>query len=1052
MKPPRIRSLKKHVAFTILLIVVSCIYCSAKQVADTTFEPTDPDTYDMTAWNGVKPGIHSGFGSIDIAYSRSIPPKGQIAESINLRGWKGERVARKLLVWSTGKGEPISIKISGFKNDQDEIGRENTSISVIKYVLTDEFSKGCGPRSKDTIPSHIRPDLLSNTSDFEISPQENRPVWIVVNIPRNAASGIYKGSISIKSLQGIIKHPVTLEVQNKVLPPPSEWSFHLDLWQNPFAVARYYSVKLWSQKHLDLLRPLLKKLANAGQKCITTTIVDRPWDGGTFDPFGTMINWVRKKDGTWKYDYTVFDQYVTLAMECGIKEQINCYSMVPITNKFSWYDEKTSKTIVMEAIPGTEEYENLWRGFLINFRAHLKEKGWLDITTLALDERESEEMKNMFSFLKKTAPEFKISMAGFYYKNITSSIYDFSSNWGAISAISREVIKSRKKSGLKTTYYVACGIPKPNNFTFSPPSQSCYEGWFAAAEGFDGFLRWAYNSWPENPVIDSRYNKWPSGDTYLIYPGALSSVRFERLREGIQDYEKIKILREELTGNSSQKAAFALKRLNGFLYSIDNNTLNIRTAAEVINEGKQLIYEIVNTVYNHKANIKVEHLVDSGLPLLGNRFFTFNTVVRVRQIEVSRDVAYGPDESGIHSPKEARAFREAVEKGWPGARITWAFSWLALKDQRPNYRDLRELVVYYHEHYGDEITFIPGAYFANMYNTREQVNRDLHEGLQMVSDMVGGGYRPKSVIAGFLSAENQRYLAEQEGIHVCQGNIWSQYAVDNGDGEGSISYPYYPSLEHFCKPAQGKKDFIDCVNLDGWTVDFLNARFAGPRIMNQIKCGSRQGVGPIETVIRQGTEQGTKEMLATTAAHFDEGFKLNGFAWVTCTWELGLVEGRKIYGYNGRNGLDGLVIWLSEMRRRWPEAKCITLGEFGLIWRKQFKNNDNINYRFVQRGSGICGSDSDMEIRWFMNKDFRLALLRNWKENTPEKLIDFTRYDLHASEPDDPKKGQFIRNWSLMNRLNQKGIRPQDKPIDIGELNTEEQKIIKRRYPKLIKN
>jgi len=441
-----------------------------------------------------------------------------------------------------------------------------------------------------------------------------------------------------------------------------------------------------------------------------------------------------------------------------------------------------------------------------------------------------------------------------------------------------------------------------------------------------------------------------------------------------------------------------------------------------------------------------------GLHLLGNRFFTFNTVVRVNQIETSRDVTHGEDESSIHSPKEARTFREAVEKGWPGARITWAFSWLALKDERPNYRDLKKLVVSYHKKYGDEITFIPGGYFANMYNTREQVNRDLHDGLQMVSDMVGGGYRPQSVVAGFLSAENLRYLAEEEGIHVCQGNIWSQYAVDSGDGEGSISYPYYPSREHFCKPAHGKEDLIDCVNLDGWTIDFLNATYPGGRTINGEYCGSRQGVGPIETVIRLGTERGTKEMLSTTAAHFDKGFELNDFAWVTCIWELCLVEGRKIYGYKGRNGLDGMVIWLSEMRRRWPEAKCITQGEFGMLWRKQFKNNDNLNYRFVQRGSGICGSDPDMEIRWFMNKDFRLALLRDWKANMPEKLIDFTRYDLKAQEPADPKPGQHIRNWSLLNRLNQKGVRPQDKPISIGQLNADEQAIIKRRYPELIKD
>ncbi len=442
---------------------------------------------------------------------------------------------------------------------------------------------------------------------------------------------------------------------------------------------------------------------------------------------------------------------------------------------------------------------------------------------------------------------------------------------------------------------------------------------------------------------------------------------------------------------------------------------------------------------------------DSDLQLLGNRFFTFSTVVRVNQIEISRDEVNGEDESSIHSPVEARVFRETVEKGWPGVKITWSFSWLALQDKRPNYVDLRKLIVSYHEEYGDEITFLPGGYFANMYNTREQVNRDLHDGLQMVSDMVGGGYRPQSVIAGFLSAENLRYLAEEENIHVCQGNIWSQYAIDNGDGEGSISYPYYPSLEHFCKPAQGKADFIDCVNLDGWTMDFLSARFPGGRSIDGQWCGSRQGVGPIETVIRLGTEEGTKEMLAITASHFDKGFELNNFAWVTCIWELGLVEARKIYGYNGRNGMEGMVIWFSEMRKRWPDAKCITLGEFGMLWREQYKNNDDLNYRFVQRGTGVCGSEPELEMRWFMNKDFRLALLRDWEANTPAKLVDFTRYDIKAQEPKDPEPGQHSRNWSLMNRLNQKGIRPQDKPILIDQLNEEEKNLIKRWYPEIIK-
>ncbi len=436
--------------------------------------------------------------------------------------------------------------------------------------------------------------------------------------------------------------------------------------------------------------------------------------------------------------------------------------------------------------------------------------------------------------------------------------------------------------------------------------------------------------------------------------------------------------------------------------------------------------------------------------LLGNRYFTLATVVRVNQIETSREGAHGADESAIHTPVEARLFRETVEQAWPGARITWAFSWQALKDQRPNYAEIKKLVVAYHHQYGDEITFIPGGYFANMYNSREQVNLDLHEGLKMVSEMVGNGYRPQAVIAGFLSAENLRYLAEEEGIHVCQGNIWSQYAIDNGDGEGSICYPYYPSLEHFCKPARGEDDFIDCVNLDGWTIDFMSAMYPGGRRIDGEWCGSRQGVGPIETVIRLGTERGTREMLAVTAAHFDQGFELNNFGWITCTWELGLVEGRKIWDYKGRNGLDGMIIWLSELRRRWPEAQCITHGEFGMLFREQFKNNDALNYRFVQKGTGICGSDPNLEIRWFMNGDFRLALLQDWKNDGPVNLIDFTRYDIPATEPADPKPGEHTRNWSLMNRLNMKGVRPQDVPMDINNLNEEEKELIGKWYPHLV--
>jgi hypothetical protein len=172
--------------------------------------------------------------------------------------------------------------------------------------------------------------------------------------------------------------------------------------------------------------------------------------------------------------------------------------------------------------------------------------------------------------------------------------------------------------------------------------------------------------------------------------------------------------------------------------------------------------------------------------------------------------------------------------------MTWAMSWLALNDIRQEYKDARRLVVSYHEQYGDEITFIPGGYFAPMYDSREHVRETIHKALRLISEMVGNGYRPQCLVAGFMDAEDQNFLATEEGIHVCQGQIWSQHGIDNGDGDGGICYPYYPSREHYLKPAQGAADLIDCVCLDGWTCDFLTARREG----FQGGFNSRLGVGP----------------------------------------------------------------------------------------------------------------------------------------------------------------------------------------------------------------
>ena len=70
-------------------------------------------------------------------------------------------------------------------------------------------------------------------------------------------------------------------------------------------------------------------------------------------------------------------------------------------------------------------------------------------------------------------------------------------------------------------------------------------------------LRWAYNSWAADPQYDSRYGGWTSGDTYFVYPYNRSSVRFERLRDGIEVAEMVRQLRREGVDTAPVEEALA---------------------------------------------------------------------------------------------------------------------------------------------------------------------------------------------------------------------------------------------------------------------------------------------------------------------------------------------------------------------------------------------------------------------------------------------------------------------------------------------------------------
>ena len=572
----------------LLLSLITTCGLYAQTPAFTELSDTKPHTSD-TEWNNRVKSPKVSWGSIDVRYQKNSIPQ-VLSSKWTAKAWRGERVFGQAVIYTSEDLKDVSISSTSLKSGKNTIPASAVKLAFVRYVMTDEINKpvegqkgsGCrGNNIKSEWDSSIVADILDASKSMPVAARTTRPVWVSVWVPQNAQPGTYNGAIEFSIDGKKVTLPYQINVSSRVLPNPDKWKFHLDLWQNPYSVARFYNVPLWSKAHFDYMRPIMKEYANAGGKVITATVINRPWDGQTEDAFGSMIGKTKKIDGSWQYDYSVFDRWVEFMMSCGIKDQIDCYTVVPWKLEFDYYDQATNTTKKIKAEPGNESYDNYWLPFLKDFATHLKTKGWFERTAIAMDERPREAMNAARNIIHGADKDFKIEGAIHYYPDVEPHIYDLCLSYG--ETVPESVLTRRQKEGKKTTVYTCCAEAYPNTFTFSAPAEATWIPLHAAAIKVDGYLRWAYNSWTADPLADSRFRSWAAGDCYLVYPGA-TSIRMDRLVEGIQYYEKIRLLREQYSNNPAK-----IRELDNAISKFIPQNLHGANATEMVNAFKKVI-------------------------------------------------------------------------------------------------------------------------------------------------------------------------------------------------------------------------------------------------------------------------------------------------------------------------------------------------------------------------------------------------------------------------------------------------------------------------------
>ncbi len=495
--------------------------------------------------------------------------------------WINDRTHAQIVVWTNDEAQTgLSFEVSDLESGGNIIAKSNVKLRYCSYIIGDSEPLACNNPGRST-PVYVA-DALSTTPVNSVAIEDPIKIWLTVNTPKTTAAGKYTGTVKVKQGGEVIRTlDIEMLVVNKTLPDVADWTFHLDIWQFPFQLMQQCSprVEFASAGYFTLMEPFYKMLADAGQKTISTYIKDGAFNSGD----QTMVKWTKKANGSWEFDYTRFDAFVTKMMEWGITKQISCFSLAGWNLGVPYYDEATSsnKTQAFEGTSGTgaspkvgsPEYKALWNAFLTDFKAHLDTKGWFSKTVLYMDEIAHADMEAIINLIREHNINWKIGLAGSNLGDLEDYMYDYS------VFLTRE---SKQTTAVKT-FYTSCSHLYPNNYVtpLSSPGEMAWMGWHAAGNGYNGYLRWAYDYWRTGNPLDVRDSGATAGDCNMVYylNGTLNSnnvvaaARMELMREGVQDYEKIRILNNAelnafaatVTVASGQRATYYVDRGEGII-------------------------------------------------------------------------------------------------------------------------------------------------------------------------------------------------------------------------------------------------------------------------------------------------------------------------------------------------------------------------------------------------------------------------------------------------------------------------------------------------------
>jgi hypothetical protein len=417
-------------------------------------------------------------------------------------------------------------------------------------------------------------DILKKKQNHDFPANSTNSIILKASIPENLPPAINSCELKlISESHSEWKGQFELEIINSGV-KPAFYEPKIVFWPHWQTFCSHLNLKLWSEEFWLTAEKYLKEMAAGGMNVIMASINSDPFryplpeSFYKYNFYPGMVEWQKNKDGSFSFDYSIYDRYIELNMALGIDKEIECHSLLPCKKQkpyLSYYNEKTNQIVEFETNWESIEYQEAWQAFIKDFAIHNKERGWLELITICpYDEpQDIESFRGVAEMVKAIAPEIRISAAISAEKTLELLDCIDIATLHLENSFTLEKLETLRKHNLDVRYYSCCTPDWGNTLFASDLIESWRIPWICYANGFNGYLRWSIIDWPDNIWENPAFN-WPTGDMFLLYPdkkAPISSLRWEIFKTGIKD---LKLFIEKLNSASPDQK----EKMESFLAEI----------------------------------------------------------------------------------------------------------------------------------------------------------------------------------------------------------------------------------------------------------------------------------------------------------------------------------------------------------------------------------------------------------------------------------------------------------------------------------------------------